>query len=175
MNSSAAEKRISLERSRYWPNLMLGVDYRLRENVPGDPVAGENFLSFKVGLSIPLWFFKKQRNQTKAAQAMYASAQYQEHAVKRKVDQHLSDIQTALQTYSSSLMQYDSAITPQAQAGFETAQIAYEVGKVDFDALLSSQLELLEIKLERLNLLKLYHQKTAELYELLGLSTEVKS
>ena len=175
LNSSTAEKRIALERSRYWPNLMLGVDYNLREYVPGDPVKGENYLSFKIGLSIPLWSFKNQRNQTRAAQALYESAQWRETALHRKIDQQLADIETALQTYRSSLGQYDSAIIPQAQAGFETAQIAYEVGQVDFDALLSSQLELLEIELERLNLLKLYHQKTAELDELLGSALEVKS
>jgi len=175
LNSDIAEKHISLERSRYWPNLMLGVDYRLRENVPGDPVEGENFISFKLGFSVPLWFFKKQRNQTRAARAMLVSARYQENAVHRQIEQLLDDIETALETYRASLAQYNESIIPQAQASMETAQVAYEVGKVDFDALLSSQLELLEIELERLNLLKLYHQKIAELYELLGNKVEVQS
>ena len=128
-----------------------------------------------MGFSLPLWFFNKQKNHTKSAQALYESAKANEISLAHKLQQMIADMEIALRTFRESILQYDTSIYPQAQASFEAAQAAYEVGQVDFEALLSSRLELLEIELERLNILKMYNQKIAELYELLGVNIKEKS
>ena len=64
------------------------------------------------------------------------------------------------------MVQYELAILPQAQAAGEAAQAAYEVGQLDFNGFLSAQLDVMEIELERLELLTQYHQQAAAFREL---------
>ncbi len=166
LKSTIAGKQVSLARSSYWPDLMFGVDYRIRKDIPMDPVRGEDFLTFKVGLKMPLWFFARQKNQTAAARQSFLASQAEEHSITNEIEQRVADILLALQSLTERIEQYHHSILPQGEAAREAAQVAYEVGQVDFNGLLSAQLEVMDIELERLELLKQYHQQAAVLREL---------
>jgi cobalt-zinc-cadmium efflux system outer membrane protein len=174
LNSDLAEKKLSLAKADYWPNLMLGVEYRIREEVPGDPVKGEDYLSAKIGLSIPLWFFSRQKNMNRSARVGIQAARAYEQNIMLTFEQLLADSRLELGTIRESLAFYDSAILPQARAAFEAAQVAYEVGQVDFNALLGAQTELLQVELERLNNIKEYYQNHARLMEIIGRKADTK-
>ena len=131
-----------------------------------DAVSGEDFLSFKIGLNLPVWFFTRQRNQTAAARQSYLAAQADEHAINNSVERGVADIVLVLQSLRERVEQYELTILPQAHAAGEAAQVAYEVGQVDFNGFLSAQLDEINVELERLELLKQYHQQTAALREL---------
>ncbi len=167
---STAERRVALEKSDYYPDLTVGIDYRYREEVPMDPVMGEDFLSFRLGVRIPLWFFKSHRNSTRSAQETLTAVQNLHRSVELNVreqfDSAILEINRTLQT----LELYDSDVLPQAKAAFEAAKIAYEVGEVDFNALLSAHLELLEIEIERTEILRMFHDTQAVINELKGQS-----
>lgn len=158
----------SLARSDYWPNIMVGAEYRLREVSPMDPLAGEDFLSFKVGLSLPLWFLSKQKNNVRASQQMLMASRERETQIRDILQRDVKDARLRVNMLTKSLESYDTAILPQAKAGFEAAEIAYEVAKIDFDALLSSQTRLLDIELERLELIQQINHTYAVLHELTG-------
>ncbi|KAA3634991.1 MAG: TolC family protein [Calditrichaeota bacterium] len=167
---SKYNKKIS--HNNYYPDFVLGVDYRLREHVTGDPVKGADFLSFKVGFTLPLWFNKKQDNKLRAANQMIISSKEQENSVRNLLLARSTELESQLDTEMKSIREYDNSIIPEANAAAESAEIAYEVGQVDFNALLAAQKELFEIKIERLNLLKQYHQSKAALTEVAGTSYE---
>ncbi len=162
-------EKLSLAKKDYWPDLMVGVDYSFRKDQPMDAVHGEDYLSFKLGLKLPLWFFKNQKNQTRAAQQNLASARADRQAVDLKIEKQIFDVRLALNAAAKQLDNYHNDILPQARAALEVAQTAYETGKGDFNDLLSVQMDLLNIDLERLTLLKSYHQNTARYRELIGL------
>jgi outer membrane protein TolC len=65
-----------------------------------------------------------------------------------------------------SLHRYDGSIVPESRAALEAAHVAYEVDEVDFDGLLTAHSDALEVRLERLNLLREYHRAKAALVEL---------
>lgn len=174
LRSVIAEKRVDLAKSTYWPDLMVGVDYRIRKDIPMDPVRGEDFLSFKVGLKIPLWFFARQKNQSAAARQSLLAVRAEERSITNEVEQQVADIRLALQSLKGRVEQYDHSILPQARAAGEAAQVAYEVGQVDFNGFLSAQLDVMDIELERLELLRQYHQQAAVLHELTTDVQEVK-
>ena len=173
IGSAVAKRKVDLAKSGYWPNLTVGVDYRIRKNIPMDAVSGEDFLSFKIGLNLPAWFFARQKNQTSAARQSYLAAQADEHAIINSVERQVADIVLALQSLRERAEQYELAILPQAQAASEAAQVAYEVGQVDFNGFLAAQLDVMNVELERLELLKQYHQQTAALSELAPDAQEV--
>lgn len=167
-----SEVNRKLFRSEYWPDFILGVDYRIRNEVSGDPVRGADFLSFKVGFTLPLWFSKKQNNKTESAKWMTLASREQERSARDLLTSRLNEMQSRSDVERESLKEYDLSILPEARAAVEAAEVAYEVGQVDFNALLAAHADLFEIKLERLNLLKQYHQSLAVLAELSGTSFE---
>ncbi len=174
LKSAIAEKQVSLARSTYWPDIMFGIDYGIRKDIPMDPVRGEDFLTFKIGLKIPLWFFVRQKNQTAAARQSLLASRAEERSITNEVEQEVADVRLALQSLVERVDQYDLLILPQARAAREAAQVAYEVGQVDFNGLLSAQLDVMDIELERLQLLKQYHHQAAVLRELSPGNQEVK-
>lgn len=167
-----ATAEAGLARSEYYPDFSAGIDYRFRQEVPGDPVKGEDFLTFRVGFSLPLWFFSKQRHQTRAAEQMVEVARARYEAVELHLRRRFEDAVQTYRTTSRSLDYYQTEILPQSRAAFEAAEIAYEVGSVDFNALLSAQLELLEVELEQLELTKQAHQTLALIDELAGVGED---
>ena len=158
--------QVDLAHADYWPDFMLGVDYTIRQETPMDAVRGQDYLTFKVGLKLPLWFFKRQKNQSAAAGQMLLATRATEESVNDELERRHADVVLALRSLSERLKQYDNAIMPQARAAFEAAEIAYEVGKVDFNGLLATERDLLEIELERLDLLRSHMQQQAMLKEL---------
>ncbi|MBD3257118.1 hypothetical protein GF377_01700 [candidate division GN15 bacterium] len=163
-----AQARYNLSRSAYWPDFTLGVDYRIRQDMPGDPVRGEDFLSFKVGVNLPLWFFKKQKPEVAASRRMEQAAAERVRAVRDDLRRQFTETQARLGQISSSLQRYDKKVVPPTEAALEAAEVAYEVGTIDFDALLTAQTDVLDVQLERLDLVRRFHQTRAKLDMLAG-------
>lgn len=163
-----AGENLSLTRAGYWPDLMVGIDYVSRRDHPMDAVRGEDYLSFKVALQMPVWFFKKQRNQNRSARQALAAAEADKRAMELEINRQIGDVRLSLETIRESLDNYRNVILPRARAAYEAAEVAYEVGKADFEGLLSAQKDLLDIELEERGLLKNYHQKIARFEELTG-------
>lgn len=167
-----ADKNLSLATADYWPDINIGLDYRIRTDTQMDPVRGEDFISARIGLSIPLWFLSKQRNLGRSARAELLAADARKRSLRRELEQQLADSRISLERIKAGDRLYEDDILPQARAAFDAARIAYEVGRVDFNGLLSAQLELLEVKLEKLNLLLQYQLEFARLDELLAIEYE---
>ncbi len=167
-----AEASQRLARAAYWPDLTLGVDYRFRKDSPMDPLDGEDFLSFRIGLSLPVWFFTNQRHRTASAGLATQASRAHRNAVHIRLEKQVRDIRQMQTMLQENIENYDNAILPQAKAAFQSAQASYEVGKIDFDALLATQRDWLNASLERLELLRNYYHKQAELQEVLGRNHE---
>ncbi|MBN1213264.1 MAG: TolC family protein [candidate division Zixibacteria bacterium] len=167
LKTEQARNKIDLTKSDYWPDFTFGIDYSIRRDIPGDPVRGEDYLSFKVGLRLPLWF-SKQKSNTRAAREEFQAAREQERSMQLRLWQTVNDIRSKLSLVERSYRRYRESIHPQAEAAYESARVAYEVGRVDFNSLLSIQIELLDIELEQLSLVKDYYISLAEYEELTG-------
>jgi outer membrane protein TolC len=163
-----SETRRRLARRAFLPDLTLGIDYRFRQDVPGDPVEGTDFVTFRLGVSLPLWFFAKQNHQVRSAGQLVLASKQRERSVRDMLTSQYNDAASRLSVTLESLEKYDQSLVPEAEAAVEAAEVAYEVGEVDFDALLTAQSDAFEIRLERLDLIRQYHQTLAALNELTG-------
>jgi|GEM_PF-6235045 len=170
-----ANTGLKLARSGYWPDISLGLKYLIRDEIPMDASLGKDWWSLEVGVTVPLWFFAKQRHRTAASRERLEAARAARLDVRQIVQREARDIRRMLTTLSRSLAIYDSSIVPQASATFESAQVSYEVGKVDFNSLLDAQMTRFDVGMERLELLKQLNQKAAELQEIIGIGYQVES
>ncbi|MCH8028289.1 MAG: TolC family protein [candidate division Zixibacteria bacterium] len=167
-NINAAKNKESLARSKYLPDFKLGIDYRIRSDELTEPIGGEDFLSFKVGLSVPLWFFAKQKNEVRAKQQGLLAAQAEEKSISILLQQSIKDTQQQLGSLYNQAKQYQKTIIPLAEAAFEAAFAAHEVGQIDLKAVMDDQIILLNSRLAHLSLVKQFHQTQAVLDELSG-------
>jgi len=163
-----AKKKFSLARKNYWPDITVGFEYKIRRNMKMDPVRGEDFVTFKLGLNLPLWFAGKQKNLTHANREAVLSAKAKEKAITSKLEYELTDINLNLSRLQENIRQYDTAIVPKAEASREMVKAAYENGTIDFDDVMQSHLNAIDAYLERSGLIKEYHLILAQRDELLG-------
>ena len=128
------------------PDFDLGVGYRLRESVAGDPVDGDDFVGASITVRLPI-----SRSKWDARVAERRALLRRSEAAYR--DAHAS-LRTALRTAYAELSRADSEVVlletglvPQARQSLDSSRSGYEVGRVDFPSLLDSQVRLLNAEL----------------------------
>lgn len=163
-----AEKNKSLAKWNFWPDFSFGIDYRIRESSPMDAVKGTDFLSFRVGVSLPLWFFAKQNKLLGSADENLRSAQNMNEGMHRMLEYQIMERYQEAEKAKAQFEFYRDAILPQARSTLESSMIAYQVGKVDFLTLVTSQLSVFNDEIERLSILNSFHQALTDLEELTG-------
>lgn len=141
-----AKQEVEATRRDGYPDVDLGVGYRLRDDVPGDPVEGQDFLSFGVTMRLPVDRSKwRARTAERNAMVRHAEASYRTA---------LADLRASLRTFHAELVRADresqlleAGLIPQARQSLESSKSGYQVGRVDFLSLLDSQVRLLDAEL----------------------------
>jgi outer membrane protein TolC len=130
-----------------YPDFDLGVGYRLRKNVVGDPVGGDDFVSAGVTIRVP-WNRSKWGARVAERQALLRG----EEARYRSA---LADLASRVRSAHAELVRADaeasllaSGLVPQARQSLDSSRSGYEVGRIDFLSLLDSQVRLLEAELQ---------------------------
>ena len=139
---NARQKMLKLAKKGFYPDFNIGAVYgdRQGENPMGEEWA--DFVSFKLGLKIPLYFSSKQ---SKAIDQRKLELTSQEHSLEEthlKID---SSIHQALADYQQAKQQFhlfQDGIIPQAQQTVASMLAGYRVNKVDFLNLVRSQITL---------------------------------
>jgi cobalt-zinc-cadmium efflux system outer membrane protein len=166
----AAESSHRLARREYLPDLAFSVGYRVRKEVPGDPVRGVDFFSASVGVKVPLYFWSKQKRKVEEKESEWKSARFKYEQMTNHVKLAISQLFYSLSRYKEQVRLYGTAILPQARASLESARSGYQVDKVDFLTLLNSQTTLYNYQIAYHQALSSYFSAVAKLEEMVGRS-----
>ncbi len=136
-----ADRLVRVAELEGYPDFDIGVGYRLRQRVAGDPVGGDDFLGASVSIRLPVdrgkWnaHVAERRALHRRAEATYRSARASLLSALRSAHAELSraDAETSL---------LRTGLVPQALQSFESSRSGYEVGRIDFLSLLDSQVRL---------------------------------
>jgi outer membrane protein TolC len=145
-----AEHRKRAAELEGYPDFDLGVGYRIRQDVMGDPVDGDDFLSASVTIRLPV-DRPKWRAQVAEREALVrrSRAEYRSHraALRDGLRARFADLERA----DEEIALIERGLLPQARQSLESSRSAYEVDEVDFLSLIDSQVRLLEaqLRLER--------------------------
>jgi outer membrane protein TolC len=147
-----AEKRVQATRFEGFPDFDLGVGYRLRRKVRGDAVDGDDF--FSAGVTVRLPIDRRRWN------AMLAEAQAQKRRAKAEYRGAVASLRARIRTAHAELVRADAedrlvetGLLPQAEQSLESSRSGYQVGRIDFLALLDSQVSLLRAELRHVRAL----------------------
>ena len=172
---AAAEARLasaraarSLAKTSFVPDVNAGVGYRLRSEVPMDPVAGEDFWSFSAGASLPLFGSVKQSRTLAEKNAAVSAAEANVADVKNNLQREVEELYVGVRTAEEQLALFEEGILPQAEAALRSTLAAYEAGKVDFATLLQSQLTLFKYEKEYVDVQVRRHKALASLEAIIG-------
>jgi cobalt-zinc-cadmium efflux system outer membrane protein len=137
LKKQRAEIRLSMARQTYLPDFAFKYTYEQKN----DDLHNDKYM---IGLTIPLWFWDKQRNfvRESAASLRGTSARYEmlENATRLRV----KGAKTRVEKYQHTIDLYRNSVVPQAEAALKSALSAYEVNRIDFQTLLESEELLVE-------------------------------
>ena len=144
MEARSAEA-LKLAHQGYWPDFTVGYSYE--KTGPGF----NDYYMLSLGAKVPLYFWRKQTPAIEQAALEAESARAQVRA-------------TQLQVLSI----YRDGLIPQAETSQASAMAAYRVGKVDFQTLLSSVLDLQNLRQEYYRSLADHEIAIAKIHQVIG-------
>jgi len=129
-----------------YPDFDIGVGYRIRQSVAGDPVAGDDFVGAGVTLRLPV-----DRGKWREKAAESAALVRRTEAMYRDERANLRDgVRTtfaALERANAEVDLLETGLVPQTRQSLESSRSGYQVDKVDFLSLVDSQVRLLDAEL----------------------------
>jgi cobalt-zinc-cadmium efflux system outer membrane protein len=146
----------------YWPDFNVWAGYRFRQNSPGDPVHGTDFISAGVTINLPI-FREKRREAIAEADTGIHMALDRYADFRNKVYFGIQDSYAQMAKNRRLTELYQKGIIPQAEQSYESALAGYQVGKVDFLTLLDNLLTLFRYRIDYYQVLTDYQRNVARL------------
>ena len=137
---AGSKDALDLARQDYWPDFSIG--YQYDKTGPGF----RDYYMLTVGAKIPLYFWRKQTPAVEQAAAEKQSAESQLRAARLGAVSDLRGAAVEARSQEHIITLYREGLIPQAVATLSSATAAYRTGKVDFQTLLSAQVDLLNLR-----------------------------
>jgi outer membrane protein, heavy metal efflux system len=161
MEARSAEA-LKLAHQGYWPDFTVG--YSFEKTGPGF----RDYYMLNLGAKIPLYFWRKQTPAIEQAALEAESARQQTRATQLQVSSVAESSLVAMRTAERMMSIYRDGLIPQAQTSQASAMSAYQVGKDDFQTLVSSVLDLQNLRQEYYRSLADHEIAIAKLQQVIG-------
>jgi outer membrane protein TolC len=153
---------LKLAHQGYWPDFTVGYSYQ--KTGPGF----RDYYMLNLGAKVPLYFWRKQTPAIEQAALEAESAREQTRATQLQVLSVAESSLVAMRTAERTMAIYRDGLLPQAETSKASAMAAYRVGKVDFQTLLSSVLDLQNLRQEYYRSLADHEIAIAKIQQVIG-------
>jgi len=161
----AAEAGYRASRRAIYPDFTVGVAYSQRPQF-------NDWLSFRVGISVPLWAGKSHTPFRREMAAMQAEEEAKAIDLYNETFARIAERRAEAERSRRLVSLYATSVLPQARAAVESALSAYRVGKVDFMTLVQDELTVNRFDIESVRLAADYQRALAELEALVASDLE---
>ena len=144
----------------YLPNFNFSVQYSQRDKIAKTNTPLNDFLTFMVGVSLPLNYGGKVTSKVEETEAMQNMYDEQYSFSLQMLNSNFGTSISKLNSLQKRITLIDEAQLPQAQQTFSAALSSYQVGQVDFINVIDAQNKLYQVET------KLYRLKTDYLKEI---------
>jgi cobalt-zinc-cadmium efflux system outer membrane protein len=162
-----SNQKVKLAKKEYLPDFSVELAYTQREELQNGE-GGVDLVSGMVNLTLPLYFWNKQKKQVQESQLAGQASSKMQESVTRMIFQQMEKTYAELQKNHQRLQLFESSILPQANQTLQSSLAAYQVDKLEFLTVIDNQLRLYEFELESYRILSDYHKNLAELDALVG-------
>lgn len=159
----------SLAKRSLFPDIISGIVLRGITSGPIGP------WDLALSLSLPLWFWTKQRYEIKEAIANLEEAQAAYKGMQNKAFSQLKDLLAKIRISKNQIALYKDNLIPIIENTINSSLAAFRAGKGDMMALLDNQRMLVETRMKYYRVLVDYHTNSNDLERQVGLNLkEVK-
>ena len=151
---------VELSRKNYYPDFTLGFTY-FERTVP-------EMYGLGLNVKVPLYFWRKQRNELASAKSGLESARKQYDNALTTLYAKIKDGYLVASTADKLVVLYQKNVIPQARLALESAVAGYQVGKVDFLTLLDNLVTLFDYELKYYEVLTDFQKALARLEPYVG-------
>ena len=159
------EKALKLAKKEYFPDFVLGAGPGVMGMLGGGT---QGVWEARVGVKVPLYFWRKQRFGVQEAIANLKAAQEDHTSTKQDLFFNVKDQFLVAKTSDNLLKLYEGGIIPQATSSLESAIAGYQVGNIDFLTLLDNLLTLFNFELTYYTYLTNFQTALARIEEIIG-------
>jgi outer membrane protein TolC len=159
---SQAERQLALANEWRRPDYSLGFTYMIRQQVAGDPMTGDDMWGASIGIGLPWLNRAPHEQEVKAAEADRSSIEESLHAQVNDISARLEELRIEIERAEEQLALVETGLLPQAEGALAASRSAYMTGKTDALNVLSNQLSLYNLQMERIQLLEDHEQSLAE-------------
>jgi outer membrane protein TolC len=167
IEADMAGVEVELARKRYWPDPNIQLAYGQRDD---DPLGNsrDDFVSASISFSVPIWARNKQNAQLEAALDRQRAARMRIEDLATRLPHQIDALVHELRQLRMNRDLVHNAMGVQAEQWAQSAMAAYQVGKADFNTMLNAHLRQLALERQSSQYLYRYHQKLAELDQIIG-------
>jgi len=153
---------VNLARKDYYPDFRVGYDYQQRPDIP-------DMHGFNVGINIPIFYRKKQREEVREATFAAESGKQSREAIRTAVLFQVKEQYLQAKASDELLTLYSKALVPQAALALESSMASYQTGALDFESLLANFQSVLEYEVNYYQELANYQKALVNLEQVTGL------
>lgn len=164
-----SELETRLAKKEYLPDFGLELAYTQRE-VLRNGSGGVDFFSGMLNISVPLYFWQKQKNTVEESHLNKVAIQEGYKGELEMIRQQIFKTYSEIKKSRDRAQLYAKNIVPQARQSLQSALSAYQVDKLEYINVIDNQIGLIEYELEYYHLLSNYYKNIAELEMLVGIN-----
>jgi outer membrane protein TolC len=159
------ELATNLARKDYYPDYTLAGGYFNQGSMPP-------MWQFRVDFKIPAWFWGKQRAGVNEQFLAASEARHNYEAAGVSIDARIRADYTVAQTARRLIDLYQKSVIPEAQLALESSLASYETGSIDFLAVFSNFMNVVDYELMYHEQVMQFHVALARLDEMTGRGIE---
>jgi outer membrane protein, heavy metal efflux system len=153
---------VNLAQKEYYPDFRVGYDYAQRPDLP-------DMHGFNVGINIPIFYKKKQREGVLEATFAVESGKQSREAIRTALLFQVKEQYLQAKASDELLTLYSKALVPQSALALESSMAAYQTGSLDFESLLANFQSVLEYEVNYYEELANYEKALVNLEQITGL------
>ena len=167
----AKEKSVlkkNLAEYEFYPNFNFTIQYSQRDKIAATNTPLHNFLSFVVGINLPLNYGGKKTAAVEEAQLTQKMFGDQYNAALQVLDKNFGMSVSKLNELKEREKLIREGLLPQAEQSLKTALVNYQVGDIDFINVLDAQNKLYDIETNLYKIRTMYFKELSQLEFLTG-------
>lgn len=166
--TASARHLLALAGKDYFPDITVGLQYRLRWVETGDAVAGADFIGVTLGVNLPVWFATKQRPAEAERASRLSAALAEEQRLRDEISDGIERILQAIRRDTAQAAIYRDRIIPETRQALDSSLADYRAGRLEFISVLDNLLKLFGARVELSRRATRVLASLAELEHLLG-------
>ncbi len=142
------QEALRLAEKDYYPDITVGIQYRLRWVERMDAVAGADFVGVTLGLNLPVYFWSKQDERVEEVQSNLRAEKEQRNNTWDQIRDRIERMAQSIERDTAQEELYRKKIIPDTEQALESSLADYQAGRIEFLSVLDNLMTLFRARID---------------------------